>query len=90
MRHAIRLRRLAAALLLLTLLVPAIAGATESDTPPTPEDSRVGLVAAIACGLFTRASVLLPHPLVIAGAVATCAYTLLDGFGDPDMPAGGR
>ena len=57
MRHAIRLRRLAAALLLLTLLVPAIAGATESDTPPTPEDSRVGLVAAIACGLFTRASV---------------------------------
>ncbi len=83
---------IAAALLLAAYLTPVAALAQSSTDAPAPEtgDSRIGVIAAIGCGIFTRAAFLVPHPITIAGAIACCAFTFLDGLGDPDTPAGGR
>jgi hypothetical protein len=82
----------AAALLLAAYLAPAAAFAQSAADAPAPDtgESRIGVIAAVGCGIFTRAAFLVPHPITIAGAIACCAFTFLDGLGDPDTPAGGR
>lgn len=82
-------RRFAAAMLLALSLVPAASLAQDATAAPETGESRIGVIASIGCGLFVRASFLIPHPFVIAGAVATCAFAFLDGLGDPDTPASG-
>lgn len=85
-------RKLAAALVLAAYLAPVAAFAQSTAEPPAPDtgDSRIGVIAAIGCGLFTRAACILPHPGIIAGAIACCAFTFLDGLTDPDQPTAGR
>lgn len=88
-------RRFALALLLTAALTPMAAVATmaqDATDPPAPDtgDSRLGVIAAIGCGLFTRAAAIDPQPGIIAGAVACCAFMIFDGLADPDSPSAGR
>ena len=85
-------RHAGAALLLAACLVPAAAFAQAAADAPAPDtgESRIGVIAAIGCGIFTRVAILAPNVATIAGAVACCAFTFLDGLADPDTPAGGR
>ena len=44
-------------------------------------DGRAGGYAAVGCGIFGRAlGSGLHHPLVWAGAIATCAYMIVDAL----------
>lgn len=61
------------------------AGAGGSYVAP-PADSPAGAAAAVACGLFVRVSASPGGPFTgaIAGAVAACAFMVLDAlFFDP-------
>ena len=79
-----------AAVAVVSLLTAGIALAQQATSPPDTGESRIGVIASIGCGIFARASCFVPHPFVIAGAIATCGFAFLDGLADPDSPSSGR
>ncbi len=61
---------------------PGAAGKTQYDNaaaPPT-QDSWVGAVAAIGCGVGLRASRVTGNPYVIVGTIIMCLVMLADGL----------
>jgi len=80
----------ALALITCCLITPVVSSANAGVEPSIPPaqlqsavggESWVGGVAAIGCGLFTRATIVTGGAFVgtIAGAVACCALMILDG-----------
>ena len=95
---------LLSALLMASLLAPALARAQALDSPATPVpavttptsdappgESRVGVVSTLACGLFGRAwrqNPGVPNVGVIAGAVSSCLLAFIDAIIDHDDGSG--
>jgi hypothetical protein len=53
---------------------------TPADPPPVV-DTVAGVYAAVGCGVFGRALGMgMVHPLVIAGAIASCGFMLFDAL----------
>jgi hypothetical protein len=63
---------------------PGAAGKTqyESAAAPPQQDSWVGAVAAIGCGLGIRVSRATGNPYVVVGTVLMCLMMLADGLAD--------
>ena len=78
-------RRIVATALALSLLVGAIPTARAAVGDGSSE-SKVGVLAAVLCGLALKFSIPAPVPWV-GVAVASCAFAFLDAAGSPDDSA---
>jgi len=64
-------------------LAAAVADSQPSASAPAGDvpDTALGVIAAVGCGFFGRALLAgVVAPGVIAGAIATCGYMIVDGL----------
>jgi hypothetical protein len=94
-KRAGKLLLVLAALMLLTPLSAGVVAGAPEVTPPAvaapggagivETETRLGVLMAIGCGFFVRASIVTGGNIgAIVGAVATCGYMIFDGATTPD------